>query len=124
VRTSVWGSLTALPLVLGGVASGSSWEIIFGLSKAWWALPVAASSISVSALAVSMILQSDSGRGVSLQAYLVPGPAMATVNILPGILPVATAPAWAVGLMPALFFVSAWLYYRGTREHEDTDGPS
>jgi hypothetical protein len=109
---------------MGGVASSPSWEIILGLSKTWWALPVAASSISVSALAVSMILQSRSGRRVSLQAYLVPGPAMATVNILPGILPVATAPAWAMGLMPSLFLVSAWLYYRGTREHEDADGQS
>ena len=124
MRTSVWASLAAFPVVMGGVASGSSWEIILGLSKTWWALPVAASSISVSALAVSMIIQPRSSRRVSLQAYLVPGPAMATVNVLPGILPVATAPSWALSLMPALLLVSAWLYYRGTREPEDMDDPA
>jgi len=124
VRTSVWASLAALPVVMGGVASGSAKEIIPDLAKTWWALPVAASTIAVLALAVSLITQARRGRRSSLQAYLVPGPAMATINVLPGVLPLATAPAWAVGLMPALFLASAWLFYRGSREHEDLDDPS
>jgi hypothetical protein len=109
---------------MGGVASGQSEEIIPSLAKTWWVLPLVASSFSVLALAVSMILQARSGRKHSLQAYLVPGPAMATVNILPGVLPLASAPGWALGLMPALFLFSAWLFYKGTREHADTDNPS
>ena len=47
---------------------------------------------------------------------------MAAMNLLPAILPVATVPAWATVTMPALFLVSAWLFYHATGEPGESEG--
>jgi len=129
VRTS-WASFAAVPLIVGGLAFSQAWQAALALPGAWWAFPVAASSISVAALAISAIsavsaisvVPKRSGGSISTGAYLIPGPAMAALFVLPGVAPVPAAPAWAADLMPGLFLLSALLFYAVTREPEEDEG--
>ena len=120
MRTS-WVSFAAIPLIVGGLAFSQAWQAALALPGAWWAFPVAASSISVAALAISAVPRRNGGS-LSTGAYLIPGPAMAALFVLPGVAPVPAAPAWAADLMPGLFLLSALLFYAVTREPEEDEG--
>lgn len=117
MRTSAWAPLFAFSALACGLAFAPTQQFVLAIQTSWWVIPVAASAASVTGLSFSLIPRTGWGR-FSARAYLVPGPAMAAVSLLPGALPVAAPPVWTTYIMPALFLGSALLFYLASGDPE------
>lgn len=116
MRTAVWISVGAAPLLVGSAAYQYGRLPLLELGSEWWAFPLLASALSTFVLAAFTTLGARHGSRIPTPAYLVAGVAFGCVNLLPALIPVPSPPRPIGWLMPGLLLVSAWLYFRATGE--------
>ena len=89
------------------------------IASVWWVVPFLASLMSAAVLAGSAAAGGDTDHTVvSGLAYLVPGPSLAVLNLIPMLELGASPPAWVGGIMLSTLLASSWIFYRASMEPE------
>ncbi len=123
MRKTSWAFPVAATVVAASVFfSAKTWSFLASLNAAWWVVPLFASATSMTVLVSSTAL-GGGGKGIasalSNNAYLVPGPSLAVLNLVPMLELGPSPPPWARVAMLSILLASAWVFYRSTREKDE-----
>ncbi len=100
--------------------SPQAWGLLANLGTTWWEIPLLASATSMAVLACSTALGTQRGSGIASPlsdgAYLVPGPSLAFLNLVPMTNLGTAPPTWVGSAMIVILLASALIYYKSTHE--------
>ena len=124
MRIAGWGLLTFA--ALGAWSMVADEQPLIDMTRVasfWWGVPLVASLTSALVLAASAVAGRLKSRGISAvissSAYLVPGPSLAVLNLVPTLELGAAPPPWVEGIMLCTLLASAWIFYGASREPAD-----
>ncbi|HEV2225846.1 MAG TPA: hypothetical protein VGR56_03465 [Nitrososphaerales archaeon] len=121
-KTRAGISLFATIAVLELAVADRVWQGSAVIIQVWWILPLSASFVSLVALALQSAMANSYEKGASslrTPAYLISGPSLASLSLVPLFSLGPSPPAWVGSIMFVFLCVSAWVYYQTLKRSDD-----